>query len=66
MNSKLLTLLLKLTKIEEIGCKIEIGGTALLSFRYHVSSKVTSILQAAKSSLNNCNSDESMYVGIGR
>lgn len=47
----LITLLLKLVRIDEIGCNIEIGGTALLSFLYHMSSKVTSIPMAARSSL---------------
>jgi len=37
-----ITLLLKLTKIEEIGWRTEMGGTALLSFRYQVSMRVTS------------------------
>lgn len=37
------TLLLKFFKIEEIGCKMLVGGTALLSFLYHVSKTITSI-----------------------
>lgn len=61
-----ITLLLKLMRIEEIGCRTEIGGTALLSFRYHVSNKVTSDPTFTNSSLNNSNSDEIIYVGIGR
>lgn len=61
-----ITLLLKLISIEEIGCRTEIGGTALLSFLYHISNKVTSEPTLTNSSLNNSNSDETMYVGIGR
>lgn len=60
-----LTLLLKLIRIDEIGCNTETGGTALLSFRYQVSISATSLPVAANSSLINCNSDEMMYVGIG-
>lgn len=29
------TLLLKFFRIDEMGCKILVGGTALLSFLYH-------------------------------
>jgi len=61
-----ITLLLKLISIEEIGCRTEIGGTALLSFLYHISNKVTSEPTLTNSSLNNSNSDEIIYVGIGR
>jgi len=61
-----ITLLLKLISIEEIGCRTEIGGTALLSFLYHMSNKVTSEPTLTNSSLNNSNSDEVIYVGIGR
>lgn len=52
--------------IEEIGCKTEMGGTALLSFLYHISNKVTSEPTLINSSLSNSNSDEIIYVGIGR
>lgn len=52
--------------IEEIGCRTDIGGTALLSFLYHVSNNVTSEPTFTNSSLNNSSSDEIMYVGIGR
>lgn len=57
---KNLTLLLKLIRMEEIGCKTDTGGTAFVSFRYHVSSKVTSVPFSAKLSLNICNSDDTM------
>lgn len=57
---------MKLIKIDEIGCKTETGGTALLSLRYHVSINVGSLPVAANSSLINCNSDDNTYVGIGR
>lgn len=51
------TLLLKLTRIEEIGCKTDMGGTALASFLYQVSNKITSVPPAAKSSRSICNSE---------
>jgi len=65
-NSIKRTLLLKLTRILEIGCSTEIGGTALLSFRYQVSNRETSVPTLASSSLKSCNSDDKIYVGIGR
>lgn len=65
-NEYCITLLLKLISIEEIGCRTEIGGTALLSFLYHVSNSVTSEPTLTNSSLNSSNSDDIIYVGIGR
>lgn len=56
---------MKLIKIDEIGCKTDIGGTALLSFLYHVSINVGSWPVAASSSLIICSSDDRMYVGMG-
>lgn len=54
------TLLLKFISIDDIGCKTDIGGTALLSFRYHVSISVGSWPVAASSSLINCSSEDRM------
>lgn len=52
-------------RMDEIGCKTEIGGTALLSFLYQVSIRVGSLPVAANSSLIICSSDDNTYVGIG-
>lgn len=60
------TLLLKLTKMDEMGCKTDIGGTALLSFLYHISSELASTFNEICSSRIIINSDVRMYVGIGR
>lgn len=62
---KLLTLLLKLINIDDIGCRTDIGGTALLSFLYQVSIRLTSLPVLLSSSRIICNSDDKMYVGIG-
>lgn len=39
----MVTLLLKFLRMDEIGCNMLVGGTALLSFLYHLSRTVTSI-----------------------
>lgn len=54
------TLLLKLMRMEEIGCSTDMGGTALLSFLYHVSISAGSPPVATSSSRSICSSDERM------
>ena len=52
--------------MEEIGCNTDTGGTAFVSFLYHVSNKLTSVPTSARLSRSICNSEDTMYVGIGR
>lgn len=63
---KFFTLLLKFLRIDEIGCSILVGGTALLSFLYHLSRRLTSIPWPSNSVLNISSSELRTYVGIGR
>lgn len=63
---QIITLLLKLTKIDEIGWRMQTGGTAFESFLYQVSSRMTSWPMVNKTSRNCANSEAKIYVGIGR
>lgn len=60
------TLLLKFFKIEDIGCRILVAGTALLSFLYQSSRTLISMPWFFNSSLSMSNSEFKTYVGIGR
>lgn len=59
------TLLLKFFKMEEMGCRMLVGGTALLSFLYHVSKTLTSIPWLSSSACRVSNSELRTYVGMG-
>jgi hypothetical protein len=51
--------------MEDIGWRTDTGGTALLSFLYHMSKTEPSTFIAVNSSLSMASSADTMYVGIG-